>query len=137
MQKKSTDTKVMALLHGHDLNFKSFKYKTGLLNSPFCHVCPGKIDNNIHQLMECSKYQCEYRRNLKELIDASANLPQAMLIHANLEHVNSFRNMAQLVIVKQSYFTSLSSTLNTILSSCPALQITNSRRSFKKGRSRS
>ena len=98
--KRSTDTKVMALLHGHDLNFKSFKYKTGLLSSPFCHVCPGKIDNNIHQLMECSKYQCEYRRKLKELIDASANLPQAMLIHANLEHVNSFRNMAQLVIVK-------------------------------------
>ena len=53
---RSTDTKVMAFIHGHYLCSGNFWFKSGQGQRPLCNLCPGKLDTNIHQLLECPRF---------------------------------------------------------------------------------
>ena len=99
--KRSTDTKVLSLLHGHDLAFRSFKHSTGLVSNPSCYICPGEKDNNKHQLLECPRFSCEYRKALLFLSE-STYLAQGVLSQTNSTILQAFRNMAQIVIKNQN-----------------------------------
>ena len=94
---RSTDTKTMAVLHGHDLSFASFKHTVGLAHSSMCEICE-KCDNNIHQVLECPKFNCEFRSKLKEVVSNSFSLVHGLLISANREQIKCFPNLAQIII---------------------------------------
>ena len=95
--RRSTDTKTMGVLHGHDLSFASFKHTVGLAHSAMCTTCD-KCDNNIHQVLECPKFNCEFRNKLKELVSNSFSMVHGILISANREQIKCFRNLAQIII---------------------------------------
>ena len=65
--RRSTDTKVMSLLHGHDLTFRSFKHSMNLSDSPYCLTCQGERDDNKHQLLDCPRFNSHYRISLQSL----------------------------------------------------------------------
>ena len=95
--KRSTDTKVMSLLHGHDLTFGSFRYSTQASHSPSCSICHGSKDNNLHQLMVCPRFNCFYRDKLQKLL-RSSNLAHAVLTYNDSYHLVYLRKMAQIII---------------------------------------
>ena len=93
--KRSTDTKVMALLHEHDLAFASFRYALGLEVSPLCSVCMIK-DNSLHQVLECPKFNCIYRKILVNLGKFNS-LAEGILLYATSAQIESFRSIAQII----------------------------------------
>lgn len=94
--KRITDTKVMSILHGHDLTFRSFKYSTGLISNPSCGICPDKKDDNKHQLLICPRFNCEYRNSLSSLLESNY-LAQGILSQMDVNMLNGIRSMAQIV----------------------------------------
>ena len=94
--KRSTDTKVMSLLHGHDLSFRSFKYAIGKISNPNCEICVEEKDDNIHQLLLCPRFNCHYRNLLKGLSTAPS-IAQGILSQHNLTHLEGLRKMAQII----------------------------------------
>lgn len=95
--RRCTDTKVMALLHGHDLCFRNFRYKSGNGLSPFCETCSGKLDTNIHQLLDCPKYACSYRKSLLKLSPEQSEFTLMFFRDSRPEDIQNFRNMAQII----------------------------------------
>ena len=99
--KRSTDTQVMDLIHGHSLNFGSFKYTLGKRSHPNCNVCRTE-DHNFHQLMECPKFNCSsYRQPLATLCespDCEIGIFLSVILEADKEQVICFRNMAQIIV---------------------------------------
>ena len=94
--KRATDTKVMTLLHGHDLSFNTFKYSLQLSSDPFCSLCIAEKDNSMHRLLYCPKFNCHFRCHLTTL-SASSHLAHAVLLHGNTTQLNNFRCMAQII----------------------------------------
>ena len=60
---RSTDTKVMSLLHGHDITFTAFKARVANNCDPQCPNCQ-MLDNNYHRIFSCPLYRCSYRETL-------------------------------------------------------------------------
>ena len=92
---RSTDTKVMDLLHGHSLTFKSFAHKVNRTNDPNCDKC-GTRDDNYHQLLYCTKFSCSYRESLLGFTD-TPSLALSIIFEANADQVKAFRTMAQII----------------------------------------
>ena len=95
--KRSTDTKIMSLLHGHDLAFGSFRQSTGLTSDPSCYICPGEKDSNKHQLINCPRFNCRYRDSLQGISD-SDHLAQGVLSQLDTSMLQGFRKMAQIIL---------------------------------------
>ena len=95
--KRSTDTKVMSLIHGHDLGFNSFRYSVKLSSNPYCLLCDKEKDNNFHQLLKCPRYNCIFRDPLQNL-PPTTNVAQLILAQDNTNHLVSFRNIAQIIV---------------------------------------
>ena len=91
---RKTDTKIMDLLHGHSLAFNSFRYTLKLIMEKSCNLC-GVKDDNLHQLMDCVKFNSSYREPLMELNRES--LSMSIILAANTNQVTCFRNMAQII----------------------------------------
>ena len=100
--KRSTDTQIMDLIHGHSLSFGSFKHSIGRRSHPYCETCRGELeDNNYHQLMICPRFNSVFRNDLSNLCtspDAEIGIFLSIVFNASKEQVNSFRNMAQIII---------------------------------------
>ena len=94
--KRVTDTKVMSLIHGHDLIFNKFKHSLHLSSSPYCSLCPSEIDNNSHRLLYCPKYSSHYRESLYSL-SSSNYLAQGILVHGTSTQLENIRLMAQII----------------------------------------
>ena len=92
---RMTDTKVMIMIHGHSRHFNSFKHSLGLNSGPLCNSC-GIQDNNLHQLLECPKYNSTYREPLQTLITDSTIW--TLILEADAEQISCFRNMAQIIL---------------------------------------
>lgn len=96
--KRETDTKVMDLLHGHSLSFSSFKHSVRCNINPNCESCePGVKDDNLHQLLDCPRYNSSYREPLREL-SGSPNTCLSIVLEASKQQVTCFRNMAQIIV---------------------------------------
>ena len=96
--KKNIDTKVLALIHGHDLSFNSFRYAIGVNPTPFCSTCLSEKDTNLHQLLQCPNYNCHYRNELASLPFSTVNLGLAVLLYADTVQISCFRILAQIII---------------------------------------
>ena len=97
--KRSTDTKVMSLLHGHDLCFKSFQYTLKLVSCPLCDVCHTEKDDNKHQLLKCPRFNCKYRDELSNSFLSSPTLAHGILgSQPHLDILERFRCMAQIIV---------------------------------------
>ena len=96
--KRSTDTKVMDLIHGHSMEFKSFKYTLGHAASPNCDTCLTK-DDIYHRLIECTKYNSSYRNFLEDMdvMEAPPCIFLKMILEADSQQIMCFRNMAQII----------------------------------------
>ena len=95
--KRCTDTKIMSLLHGHDLTFNSFKHSLKLTTSSCCEICPGEKDDNKHKLIMCPKFNCEYR-NLFSCIMPSSSLLREVMIQMDPSMLRGLRVMAQIIL---------------------------------------
>ena len=95
-----TDTKkVMAAIHGHSCQFKSFRCSLGLEDDHFCEVCPETPDTNIHQLLDCPKYNATaMRQPLKNLADDPKHFTWAFLCEANKRQIYCYRSLAQIAL---------------------------------------
>ena len=96
--KRSTDTQVISLFHGHDLQFRAFRYSTGYSNRSNCHICPSKKDDNKHQTLECPRFNCAFRKKLLEIDSNYGILSETILFQANNIQLQSFRNIAQIIV---------------------------------------
>ena len=95
--KRSTDTKVMSLFHGHDLTFRSFTHTLKLTSTSYCEICPSKTDNNKHQLLECPRFNCDYR-DLFSNLDVPDSLAHGILTQMDLAMLRGLRIMAQIIV---------------------------------------
>ena len=95
--RRSTDTKVMSLIHGHDLTFKSFKHSAKLSTSPLCQTCESKKDTNFHQLLQCPRFNCSYR---KSLLDFHGPTCVASLVFTSydMNQLSCLRKMSQIIL---------------------------------------
>ena len=57
---RTTDTKVLSLLHGHDLCFNAFKARITGSDNNQCIVC-NEADSNTHRIFSCPLGNCSYR----------------------------------------------------------------------------
>jgi hypothetical protein len=100
-----TDTKVMAAIHGHSRQFKSFRYSLGLEDNQFCDICPTSPDTNVHQLLDCPKYNATSMRDpLNNLSDDPKHFTWALLCDANQNQINCFRALAQIALHNPKIF---------------------------------
>ena len=97
--RRSTDTKVMDLIHGHSLTFGSFKCTIGRRDHHNCTMC-GSEDHNFHQLMECPKFNCSYREHMVNLCRSPCiiSIFLSIILEADRYQVECFRNMAQIIV---------------------------------------
>ena len=96
--KRATDTKVMALIHGHSLQFNSFQHSLGLIATPNCETCLIK-DDNYHRLLECSKYNSISRNALYTMKDSSCIFLE-IILQGSTHQITCFRNTAQIALGK-------------------------------------
>ena len=98
--KRKTDTQVLSLLHGHDLLFRKFKSSINSNCNPYCVVCPNEYDDNYHRLLQCPRYNSEYRDTLvSALTDDISNDPiSAILKQGDPDIISSFRKIAQITM---------------------------------------
>ena len=96
--KRTTDTKVMSLIHGHDLSIKSFRYSLKLTSSPLCDVCPSVKDNNHHKIFKCPKFNCKYRKSLLRFSESESVVHGILTSQPTQSTLTDFRSMAQIVI---------------------------------------
>ena len=95
---RSTDTKVMSLLHGNDLCFKAFKSRVTGNCDPHCPNCP-TADDNFHRIFICPLFNCSFRDALQQ--HSSSVQPSwswSILVDRSDEGTNAFRCLAQLAI---------------------------------------
>ena len=97
--KRSTDTQVMDLIHGHSLTFGSFKCTIGRRAQLNCDMC-GVEDHNFHQLIECPKFNCSYREHLVNLCRSPCTISifLSIILEADRYQVTCFLNMAQIIV---------------------------------------
>ena len=94
--RRSTDTKVMSLLHGHDLCFNAFNATVTGNCDPNCTNCSSP-DNNFHRILSCTLYNSSYRDALHHhFIRDSSSWP--ILRDGSGEDILAFRCLAQLAI---------------------------------------
>ena len=91
-----TDTKVMSLLHGHDLCFKAFNSSVTGNCDPQCHNCPA-LDNNFHRIFTCPLFNCSYQETLQQH-SSSIHPSWSILGDSSTECAIAFRCLAQLTI---------------------------------------
>ena len=94
--KRATDSKVMSLIHGHDLIFNKFRHSLHISSNPFCSVCLSDIDDNFHKLLYCPKFSCHYRDSLYSLSSAHC-LAHGILVHGTSTQMQNIRFMAQII----------------------------------------
>ena len=100
-----TDTKVMAMIHGHSNQFKSFRHSLGTEDDAYCNLCIRSPDTNMHQLLHCPKYNAaSLRHPLQNLSDDPSNFMWTLLITAVPEQITCFRSMAQIVMHNPKLF---------------------------------
>ena len=98
------DTKVMTMIHGHSKHFNSFKKALGSIGDPDCNAC-GSRDDAYHQLLECTKYNSNYRKPLQSLItDGSHSFMWSFIMEADEEQLACFRNMAQIILDNPKHY---------------------------------
>ena len=98
------DTKVMTMIHGHSRHFNSFKKALGCIGDPNCNAC-GSRDDAYHQLLECTKYNSNYRKPLQSLItDGSHSFMWSFIMEADEEQLACFRNMAQIILDNPKHY---------------------------------
>ena len=95
--RRLTDTRIMSLIHGHDLAFMSFKYSAKLASSPFCQTCKHIKDDNMHQLLHCSRYNCCYRESLLIHSDPTS-VASLVFTSYNKDQLSCFRKMSQIIM---------------------------------------
>ena len=94
---RKTDTKVMSVIHGHDLKFRRFRSSVIGDCTQKCTICPTETDDNLHQIFKCPKFNCVYRTYLKDF-ENNYNPIWSILCDTNPPtHVN-FRNLAQIIM---------------------------------------
>ena len=93
---RSTDTKVMSLLHGHDITFTAFKARVANNCDPQCPNCQ-VLDNNHHRIFSCSLYSCSYRETPQE--HSTSDKPCWSILRDDSDHsITAFRSLAQIAI---------------------------------------
>ena len=97
---RMTDTKVMAMIHGHSRQFKRFRFSLNTATDMHCDLCTDCSDTNIHQLLHCPRYNAiSLRQPLHKLTDNQSNsFIWALLCEADTEHIKCFRSMAQIIM---------------------------------------
>ena len=94
---RMTDTKVLSLLHGHDIVFRKFKNSIeGNHINPFCDTCATHPDDHSHRLFTCPKYNCAYRDKLMLHLDDGGDMLTSLISKPNAEALQNFRIMAQI-----------------------------------------
>ena len=92
-----TDTKVLSLLHGHDVIFPKFKRTIeGNHINPFCDTCTTLPDDHSHRLFICPKYNSGYRDELTLLLDDGGDKFASLISMLNPQALKNFRIMAQI-----------------------------------------
>ena len=93
---RSTDTKVMSLLHGHDLCFRAFNSRVTGNCTPHCSNCPTR-DTHIHRIFTCPHYNSSFRDVLQQHSHHDSPC-WAILQDCSEDTVVAFRSLAQLSI---------------------------------------
>ena len=93
---RSTDTKVMSLLHGHDLCFRAFNSRVTGNCTPHCSNCPTR-DTHIHRIFTCPLYNSSFRDVLQQHSHHDSPC-WAILQDCSEDTVVAFRSLAQLSI---------------------------------------
>ena len=98
--KRSTDTKVMSLLHGHDVCFKAFKSRVVGNCDPQCSNCPTS-DDNLHRLFTCPLFNSSFRDTLQQ--HSTSKQPSwSILGEQSKENSKALRCLAQLAITDET-----------------------------------
>ena len=93
---RSTDTKVMSLLHGHDITFTAFKARVANNCDPQCPNCQ-MLDNNYHRIFSCPLYRCSYRETIQE--HSTSDQPCWSILRDDSDgSITAFRSLAQIAI---------------------------------------
>ena len=95
---RKTDTKVISLLHGHDLCFTAFKARILDSGQPNCSTCPTLKDDNAHRIFSCPLFRCSYRDSLLHLNDHERSAGWSILACDDKALLNEFRNLAQIAV---------------------------------------
>ena len=96
--RRATDTKVISLLHGHDLVFAAFKARVTNTCNPYCPNCSTLMDDNAHRIFVCPLYSCSYRETLLHLSTPEVSAGWSILSCKDEEVLTAFRNLAQITI---------------------------------------
>ena len=94
-----TDTKVLSLLHGHDVVFHKFERTVtvqGPRVTPFCDFCKTIEDDHMHRLQGCPRYNSAYRDSLMPLLEDHYDILSSMFRAGYGHYISSFRIMAQI-----------------------------------------
>lgn len=67
---RGENTRQVEFIHGHSLSFQNFSKTVGLSQTNDCILCnQAQTDSNSHQLFECIAFECEFRKELLNLMD--------------------------------------------------------------------
>ena len=98
--KRRTDTKVMSLLHGHDVCFRSFDSRVTGNCDPQCPNCPAS-DDNLHRLFVCPLFNSAFRDTL-QLHSTNKHPSWSILSDQSKESSKAFRCLSQLAITDET-----------------------------------
>ena len=99
---RKTDTQILSLLHGHDLNFRKFRSTTSSRCTPYCNGCPNEYDDNHHRLFFCPRYNSGYRNTIIKTTQTHGDITCNLLRHLDRDVIESFRNIAQIIMERWS-----------------------------------